>query len=252
MTHEEAIAIIAPTGLTVAARTDLPTVQAIVEAKPQVIEAMNALTPKAGEETPQRAAARGRKLDILKYFLDKGVQPDLFTACALGMTGLVDAYLTAHPKEVEAKGAHGIQLMVHCNNPEMVELLIKHGADPTLALQQLAWSGKVELLEVAIKHGGKIDPPDVGRRPLHIAAAMGHLAAVQLFMKLGADPHVRSKGADWERKNTVALAIMGNHTEVVEFLRKNSPPPPRSPVPAQRPRGPFGRGAGTFRGRSPR
>lgn len=252
MTHEEAVAIIAPTGLITAARADLPTVQAIVEANPQLIEAMNALTPKAGEETPQRAAARGRKLDILKYFMDKGVQPDLFMACALGLTQQVDLYLTAHPKEVEAKGAHGIQLMVHCNTPEMVECLIKHGADPTLALQQLAWSGKVELLEVAIRHGGVVDPPDVGRRPLHIASAMGHMAAVQLFLKLGANPHLRSKGADWERKNCLALAIMGNHTELAEFLRKVAPPVTQAAANQQKPRGPFGRGASTFRGRTRR
>ena len=234
---------------------DLPTVKAVVEAHPQVIEAMNALSPKPGDETPQRAAARGRKLDILQYFIDQGVQPDLFMACAMGDTTMVNAYLTAHPKEVDAKGAHGIQLMVHCNTPEMVELLLKHGADPTLALQQLAWSGKVELLEVAIRHGGKVDPSDTGRRPLHIASAMGHLAAVELFLKHGADPYVRSKGADWERKNCLALAIMGNHSAVIEYLRKASPPPlppSPSPSPPPRPRGPFGRGAGTYRGRSRR
>ena len=66
MTHEEAVAIIAPTGLIAASRTDLPTVRTIVDPNPQLIEAMNALTPKPGEETPQRAAARGRKLDILQ------------------------------------------------------------------------------------------------------------------------------------------------------------------------------------------
>ncbi|MCL2639604.1 MAG: ankyrin repeat domain-containing protein [Phycisphaerales bacterium] len=255
MTHDEAVALLATTGLVAAARIDLQTVKAVVEAYadlPQLIEAMNALTPRPGEETPQRAAARGRKLDILRYFIEQGARPDLFMACALGDTAMVDAYLTANPKEVHAKGAHGIQLMVHCNTPEMVELLLKHGADATLALQQLAWSGKVELLEVAIRHGGKVDPPDTGRRPLHIAAAMGHLAAVQLFLKHGADPHIRSKGAEWERKNTIALAIMGNHTEVVEYLRKTvpppTPPPPSAPV-QSRPRGPFGRGVGTYRGR---
>jgi len=196
--------------------------------------------PKPGEETPQRAAARCRHLDILQYFLDQGVQPDLFTATALGNTKLVDAYLTAHPKEVNAKGAHGIALMVHVNTPEMVETLLKHGADPTISLQQLAWSGRVELLQVAIAHGASVDPPETGRRPLHIAAHQGHMAAVELFLKHGADPNVRSKGADWERKNALALALMNNHTEVAALLRKHTTMPfqpirrPSTPFRAQR------------------
>jgi ankyrin repeat protein len=216
------MALIAPTGLVDAARKDLPSVKAIVDAHPELIGAMNAVNPKPGEETPQRAAARCRLLDILQYFLEKGVQPDLFTAVAMGNTRLVDAYLTAHPKEVNAKGAHGIALMVHANTPEMVETLLKHGADPTISLQQLSWSGRIELIEVAIAHGAQLDPENTGRRPLHIAAAQGHLKAVELFLKHGADPNVRSKGADWERKNALALAIMGNHTEVAQLLRKHT------------------------------
>jgi ankyrin repeat protein len=220
MTHEEAMALIAPTGLVAAARTDLPSVKAIIDAHPELVAVMNVLTPKAGEETPQRAAARCRHLDILQYFLDIGVQPDLFMAVALGNTKLVSAYLTAHPKEVNAKGACGIALMVHANTPEMVQTLLKHGADPTISLQQLSWAGRIELLEVAIAHGANVDPAEVGRKPLHIAAHQGHLPAVELFLKHGADPNTRSKGADWERKNALALAIMNNHTDVAVLLRK--------------------------------
>jgi ankyrin repeat protein len=229
MTHEEAMATIAPTGLVAAARTDLAAVQAVLEAHPELVAVMNALTPKPGEETPQRAAARCRHLDILQYFLDKGVNPDLFMAVAMGNTALVSAYLTAHPKDVNVKGSHGIALMVHANTPQMVETLLKHGADPTISLQQLAWSGRVELLEVAIAHGAAVDPADAGRKPLHIAAHQGHKAAVELFLKHGADPNTRSKGADWERKNALALAIMNNHTELAAMLRKVTKLPVQQP-----------------------
>jgi ankyrin repeat protein len=234
MTHEEAMAAIAPTGLIDASRESLAAVKPILDAHPELIAAMNALAPKAGAETPQRAAARCRRLDILQYFLDQGVQPDLFSATALGNVQLVDAYLTAHPREVNAKGAHGIALMVHANTPQMVETLLKHGADPTISLAQLSWAGRVELIEVALAHGGNLNPPGEGRHPLHIVAAQGHLQAVELFLKHGADPNVRSKGADWERKNALALAIMGNHTEVAALLRKHTA------VPAPQPRRPGG------------
>jgi hypothetical protein len=57
---------------------------------------------------------------------------------------------------------------------------------------------------------------------------MGHKTAVEMLLQLGADPYARSKGADWERKNTIALALMGNHQEIVALLReheKKNPPP---------------------------
>jgi len=239
MTPEEAKQIIETSGLTVAAHNDLPKVQQLLDAQPELVEAMNLLIPKAGDDTPQRAAAHARQIDILRLFIERGVNTDLFMACALGQTSMVDAYLTAHPKEVDAKGAHGIPLMVHANHPEMVELLIKRGADPTLALQQVTWSGRIELMEVALAHGAKADPIETGRRPLHIAAHQGHKAAVELLLKHGADPNSRSKGADWERKNAIALAIMNNHTEVAALLRpltKFAPQPVRRPGP---PRGQF-------------
>jgi ankyrin repeat protein len=165
-------------------------------------------------------------------------------ATAIGMAALVNAHLTANPKDVDAKGANGVQLMVHANHPEIVALLIKHGADATLALQQLAWSGRVELLKVALDAGGKVNMPVEGRRPLHIAAAMGHMDAVKLFLAAGAEIHVRSKGADWERKNALALALMGQHAEVAAFLRAEMAKTPAPPPP--RPKGPFGTGPRRF------
>jgi ankyrin repeat protein len=223
MTHAEAKEVIEPSGLLAAARGDLPKVKAILEANPALVEAMNALTPKAGEVTPQRVAAAGRHLEILKYFISRGVQPELFMSCALGDVAMVEAYLKAHPKEVEAKGAHGIQLIVHANDAAMVELLLSMGVDPTTALPMLAWSGRVELLQVALKRGAKVNPEKVGRTALHIACAQGHAAAVTLLLDAGADINVRSKGAEWEFKTPLGLALMGGHTAAAEVLKARMP-----------------------------
>jgi ankyrin repeat protein len=222
MTPTEAKALIEASGLIAAAHDSLPPVQAILEAQPTLIEAMNALTPKDGDETPQRAAAHCRKIDILQYFLSRGVQGDLFTACALGQTELVGAYLEAHPKEIDAKGAHGIALIVHANHPKMVELLITRGIDPSAALVQLAWSGRVELMQVAMDHSAQVNSPKLGRQPLHITAAQGHLEATQLLLKAGAETQIRAKGAEWEFKTPLALAVMNGHTEVAKLLREQT------------------------------
>ncbi|MEI8195838.1 MAG: ankyrin repeat domain-containing protein [Phycisphaerae bacterium] len=231
MTHEQAKTMIEQTPLIAASHGDLAQVQALFDAQPGLVEALNALTPAVGEETPQRAAAHARQLPILSYFLERGVQPDLFMACALGMTDLMEMYLTAHPKEIEAKGAHGIALLVHANDPAVVELLLRHGVDPSLALVQLAWSGKVELMQVALDRGAQVDSPTQGRRPLHIAAAQGHLAAVELLLKAGANVQVRARGGDWEFKTALGLALMNGHTKVADLLRKHTPPPPPRRVP---------------------
>jgi len=252
MTQEEAKALIAASGLVEAAHTELPQVQALLEANPALIEAMNALQPRTGEETPQRAAAHCRKVDILKYFLSKGVQPDAFIAVALGMHQDVNAFLLGHPQEVNAKGAHGIALMVHANDAAMVKILIERGADPSEALAQLSWSGRVELMQVALAKGADVNLPKVGRRPLHIAAAQGHLPAVELLLSHGAEITARSKGAEWESKTPLALAIMNNHAEVVAVLRKvvakweaEHPRPQRGRGPMPQGRPGFG---GGFRG----
>ena len=137
---------------------------------------------------------------------------------------------------MNAKRAHGIALMVHANTPEMVETLLKHARPHHLA----AATGLVRTHRInRSRHRSRCTtwiPPDTGRRPLHIAAAQGHMAAVELFLKHGADPNVRSKGADWERKNALALALMGNHTEVAQLLRQHTTLPFQ---PIRRPSTPF-------------
>ncbi len=238
MTHEEAQALLAATGLVEAAHNDLAAVQTLLNANPALIQAMNALHPKDGEETPQRAAAHCRKIDILKFFLAQGVQPDLFMAVALGSVPAVNAYLLSHPEEVDAKGAHGIALMVHANDPAMVQALLERGADPTVALTQLAWSGRVDLMQVALAHGADVNLPKVGRRrstsppprgtgtPLNSSSATARKSWPARGRGLGKQDPPRPRPHERTHR------------------RRRSPPPPRrqmgsrTPPPPARPRNP--------------
>jgi ankyrin repeat protein len=90
----------------------------------------------------------------------------------------------------------------------MVELLLKRGANPNIALRVengnemrehlctplmiVAESGNSAIAEMLLAHGANVDtclPSDHGAcTPLHLAAARGHLRVVELLIRKGANP----------------------------------------------------------------
>jgi hypothetical protein len=64
-------------------------------------------------ETGLGAAAHMGNREIALYLLDKGAPLDLFAAAMLGYVDVVRAMLNEHPRLRDAKGAHGIPLLVH-------------------------------------------------------------------------------------------------------------------------------------------
>lgn len=58
------------------------------------------------------ASHLGRR-DIAEYLLERGARLDLFAATMLGHLDAVKAMLTARPTLIDAKGPHGIPLVVH-------------------------------------------------------------------------------------------------------------------------------------------
>ncbi|MCC2683446.1 MAG: ankyrin repeat protein [Paenibacillaceae bacterium] len=64
-------------------------------------------------ETALGAAAHCGRIDIVRYLLDRGARIDLFTAAMLGKLDVVKALIAAWPELRNAKGPHGIPLLVH-------------------------------------------------------------------------------------------------------------------------------------------
>lgn len=109
---------------------------------------------------------------------------------------------------------------VELGRPEMIELLLKHGA---AQVQELLGAGsaqtliasaleyqKVGVAEVLIQRGAKFDPNAGGLT--HEAAANCRVSVLQWLLEQGADINARD-----EEGNTVILAA-GGHTEVVKEL----------------------------------
>jgi hypothetical protein len=211
---------------------DYDRVRALFEAHPLLVEALNALDPTAMEETPQGAAAHLFCREILLFMLSRGVQLDLFMACAIGDTNAVERFLQREPDLANATGAHGIHVLNHAVTPAVAQLLLDHGADPNrVVYEPWGWTpvheaasrGKRDLVELFVNAGGKLDGGSKGVTPLHAAARMGHREVVEWLVERGAPWSACGPVGPWPGKTPLSLAEENGHAAVVGFLRQRNP-----------------------------
>ena len=79
-------------------------------------------------ETALGGASHMGRPDIARFLLENNARMDLFAAAMLGYADVVRGMLERHPELRDAKGAHGIPLLVHAQQGgeearEVVELL---------------------------------------------------------------------------------------------------------------------------------
>ena len=96
------------------AHGDFNRVMELIEQEPALV---NAVWDWGGGdwETPLGSAAHIGRRDIAEYLLEHGARLDLFAAAMLGKLEIVKAILAAFPKMKDAKGPHGIPLLVHAH-----------------------------------------------------------------------------------------------------------------------------------------
>ncbi len=109
------------------AHSDLNRVRELLEQEPALV---NAVWDWGGGdwETALGSAAHMGRRDIAELLLAHGARIDLFAAAMLGQLEVVKAILTAFPAMKDAKGPHGIPLLVHAQQgkteaAEVVEYL---------------------------------------------------------------------------------------------------------------------------------
>src|SRR5690349_22608143 len=94
------------------AHGDLNRVQELLEQEPALVNA--AWDWGGGDwETGLGAAAHMGRRDIAEDLLGRGARLDIFAAAMLGRRAIVEAMLEAYPAMRDAKGPHGIPLIVH-------------------------------------------------------------------------------------------------------------------------------------------
>jgi len=153
-------------------------------------------------------AAGERSLQVASYLIERGA--DINHRNDIGQTVLMVAATTG--------------------NRQMIELLLKVGADAT-ALDHsnrnaIAWAASrgdfPEVVAMLARAGADINAPDLaGLTPLMRAALMGYPRTVETMLALGADPETKAdSGTKFGEKTAYQLAIDQGNTAVCEVLEQ--------------------------------
>ncbi|WP_297764700.1 hypothetical protein [uncultured Muriicola sp.] len=115
-----------------ASHKDMDKVKELLEEYPTLLNAAHDW--KYGDfETGLGAASHVGYKELAQYFLDKGAQANIFTACLFGKIEIVKPMLTAFPNTLHSKGPHGFTLLHHAEKGgdealEVKDYLVSLGA----------------------------------------------------------------------------------------------------------------------------
>lgn len=118
-----------------ASHKDMDKVKTMLEEYPNLLNAAHDW--KFGDfETGLGAASHVGYKELVRYFLAKGAQANIFTACLFGKMAVVKPMLMAFSNSLHAKGPHGFTLLHHAEKGgeealEVKEYLISLGAKET-------------------------------------------------------------------------------------------------------------------------
>jgi ankyrin repeat protein len=114
----------------------------------------------------------GRRLEVAQLLLDAGADPDAKTK--------------SWSHEVDAA-----YFACGTGSSEMLELLLARGADATAALPSAAWRKSLELAELCLAHGARIDDARAGGRALlNELVRWGQVAPALWLLEKGANPNI--------------------------------------------------------------
>lgn len=117
------------------------------------------------------------------------------------------------PDETKCIDVHGKQ--------HVVELLLKHGANPDEGIYNAAKNGDVKIVTLLIAQGANVNTKKgLGGTPLHAAAFRGHTPVVQLLLDHGAEVNAQRE----DGLTPLGAAMRGssdNKDEVIELLRQH-------------------------------
>ena len=151
------------------------------------------------------------------------LENEMFKICGRGDVAGALAMIERHPGIAQA----GLYEAIHHAHPEVVKLLIEHGADPTIPWRWACWytplmhalrypEPRYETAQLLLDRGVKADDMNgLGMAPLHILANEGSVEAAAWLLDHGADIQLRDR--DYE-STPLAWAARAGRAEMVRFL----------------------------------
>ena len=152
---------------------------------------------------------------MVQYLLERGAEIDMYgmglpnalqNAVSKGNITLIKLLLSAGA-HLESDGGHGtaLQSAIAGDRPDIVLLLLEHGANPNLVgelrdrkikslprpLLHATMEGHVKIVNLLLEHGADVDALSwyggSSSLPLHIAAGKGDIEILQMLLKHGAN-----------------------------------------------------------------
>ena len=172
----------------------------------------------SGAFTPLHEASRHNKVDVMRWLLDRGADPNArssgggwtplyYATCRMHLEALqVLLERKADINSQDGEGRTPLLYFLHQDDTrsslegmkvDMVRRLLEHGADPnipdnnhTSPLHQESSRGRLEVSRLLLSYGAKLDAKDgLGKTPSQLAASNGHHEITKLLLEHGAVPH---------------------------------------------------------------
>lgn len=199
-------------------------------------------------ETPLNIAAREGHIEVVRYLLEVGAEPDLpskhyretplWSACSRGRFKIAKLLHEKAPQTINTPSYDGeTPLIVACASGalDLVRFLVENGADVTLrsstygscVAKAFSRDGApaYKIVKVLIEHGLGVDDvvSSVGYTVLGEACRRGDAPTVRLLLDLGADPGKGQRGpgsgdAGDRCKSAARVAVHHRKVEVLKIL----------------------------------
>jgi ankyrin repeat protein len=201
---------------------DIASLKQIVDQNPDLASAKD-----ENGNSPLLIAAYYGRVAIVQAILDRGVRPNIFEACAAGLTSTVELMLKENPKVVSERSHDGwtpLHLAAFFGRLELVRLLLDAGAsmlakstnnESNLPINAAAAGRRTDVVRLLVARGCPPDAraSDVGYTPLHLAANNGNAELVEFLLQSGADRSLKTGSGETAHD----LAIKQGH--VIPLLK---------------------------------
>ncbi len=168
------------------------------------------------------------RMEMVEALVAAKPELDIFEAAAMGKRERAKELVRAQPELMRAWSPDGftaLHLAAFFGQPEMVALLLEHGAvvnmtahNPmkVMPLHSAAAARNLKSVELLLEHGAEVNAQQQGGwTALHAAAHHGDVAMAKMLLARGADP----KDTNGEGKTALDLAVADGHEEVARLLR---------------------------------